>query len=104
MFTGRIYISRDVVFDEEIFPFSKLHDNAGARLRAEIFLLPSDLVNAGVEYVDNHVTNDPVIFYESVNVQQVQETTEIREEGANVEGFIPVRPTTSSPGLMHCIG
>lgn len=32
--TGRVYISRDVVFDENIFPFSKLHDNANARLRA----------------------------------------------------------------------
>jgi histone deacetylase 1/2 len=28
--TGRVYISRDVTFDENIFPFSKLHDNAGA--------------------------------------------------------------------------
>jgi hypothetical protein len=34
--TGRVYISRDVIFDEEIFPFSELHENAGARLRAEL--------------------------------------------------------------------
>lgn len=39
--TGRIYISRDVVFDETVFPFSKLHSNAGALLRAEIALLPT---------------------------------------------------------------
>jgi hypothetical protein len=31
------------VFDEEIFPFSGLHANAGARLRSEIVLLPSTL-------------------------------------------------------------
>jgi histone deacetylase 1/2 len=31
--TGRIYISRDVIFDESVFPFASLHDNAGARLR-----------------------------------------------------------------------
>ena len=31
---GRIYISRDVVFDETLFPFAKLHPNAGALLRA----------------------------------------------------------------------
>jgi hypothetical protein len=37
--TGCIYISRDVVFDEEMFPFSKLHGNAGAWLRVEISLL-----------------------------------------------------------------
>ena len=30
--TGRVYISRDVVFDETVFPFSTLHPNAGARL------------------------------------------------------------------------
>lgn len=41
--TSRVYISRDVVFDETIFPFSELYANAGARLRSEIELLPSDL-------------------------------------------------------------
>ena len=38
--SGCIYISRDVVFDETIFPFSKLHPNARALLRAKIDLLP----------------------------------------------------------------
>ena len=42
---GRVYISRDVVFDENIYPFSELHPNAGARLRSEILLLPSSLLN-----------------------------------------------------------
>jgi histone deacetylase 1/2 len=31
--SGRVYISRDVVFDETVFPFSKLHPNAGSLLR-----------------------------------------------------------------------
>jgi hypothetical protein len=35
-----VYISRDVMFDETVFPFSKLDFNAGARLRSEISLLP----------------------------------------------------------------
>jgi hypothetical protein len=30
--TGRIYISRDVIFDKNILPFSKLQSNAGPRL------------------------------------------------------------------------
>jgi hypothetical protein len=33
------------VFDEEVFPFSKLHHNAGARLRLEINLLHPTLLN-----------------------------------------------------------
>jgi hypothetical protein len=37
--TGRVYISRDVVFDENVFPFASLHPNAGHRLLEEILLL-----------------------------------------------------------------
>jgi hypothetical protein len=40
MATGHIYISRDITFDEELFLFSKLHLNAGARLMSEVQLLP----------------------------------------------------------------
>lgn len=43
--TGRVYISRDVVFDESIFPFASLHPNAGAILKKEILLLPPNLRN-----------------------------------------------------------
>lgn len=38
--SGRVYISRDVVFDETVYPFATLHPNAGARLRTELLLLP----------------------------------------------------------------
>jgi hypothetical protein len=41
--TDHLYISRDIVFDETIFPFASLHSNIGARLRAEINLLPLNL-------------------------------------------------------------
>jgi histone deacetylase 1/2 len=37
---GRIYVSRDVVFDETLFPFASLHSNAGTRFRSEALLLP----------------------------------------------------------------
>jgi hypothetical protein len=39
---GRVYISRDVIFDETIFPFSKLNPNADTRLRSKILYLPID--------------------------------------------------------------
>lgn len=57
--SGRVYISRDVAFDENVFPLSKLHANAGARLRAEILLLPPSLRNSasGDELGDDHVSN-----------------------------------------------
>jgi hypothetical protein len=56
--TGRIYISRDVVFDENVFPFASLHPNAGALLKQEILLLPSNasFYSEGVENIDNHVS------------------------------------------------
>jgi histone deacetylase 1/2 len=46
--TGRVYISHDVVFDENIFPFQALHPNAGALLRKEILLLPTHTLSMRV--------------------------------------------------------
>lgn len=54
--SGRVYISRDVVFDEQIYPFASLHPNAGARLRAEILLLPSSF--QGDEQLVDHSDSD----------------------------------------------
>jgi hypothetical protein len=45
--TGRVYISRDVVFDETMFPFSELHPNAGAQLCSKILLHPMLLNSCG---------------------------------------------------------
>jgi hypothetical protein len=56
---GRVYISRDVVFDEHVFPFASLHPNAGARLRKEIELLPDMLQNPSTKLGDAHLP-DPV--------------------------------------------
>jgi hypothetical protein len=57
-----ISISRDVVFDKNIFSFAKLHPNAGARLRFEILLLspsliPLELLHNGVNNLDEPVAN-----------------------------------------------
>jgi hypothetical protein len=56
---GRVYISRDVVFDETIFPFAKLNPNAGARLRSEILLLSNHLFvpTSGCELLNDLCTN-----------------------------------------------
>jgi hypothetical protein len=59
--TGRVYISRDVIFDEENFPFSNLHPNAGARLKSEIALLDPTLFphNCGATTILDHVSDNP---------------------------------------------
>jgi hypothetical protein len=56
--TGRIYISRDVVFDENIYPFQSLHPNAGAQLRKEILLLPENLVAPTPSHNESIHVND----------------------------------------------
>ena len=53
--TGRVYISRDVVFDETVFPFRDLHPNAGALLQKEILLLPAHL--SGLDQGGNNTTD-----------------------------------------------
>ncbi|WVZ68985.1 hypothetical protein U9M48_017854 [Paspalum notatum var. saurae] len=59
--SGRVYISRDVVFDESVYPFSALHPNAGTRLRSEILLLPSRLQPPRGEHtVDESLVNSPM--------------------------------------------
>ena len=66
--TGRVYISRDVVFDETKFPFGDLHPNAGALLRKEILLLPPHLSGydqGGITNCDDHMLTNPTNhFYE----------------------------------------
>ena len=54
-----MYISPDVVFDENVFPFAKLHPNAGAHLQSEIYLLPSQQLSSdhGGELLGEHLFN-----------------------------------------------
>jgi hypothetical protein len=57
--TGRLYISRDIVFDEAVFPFATLHSNARARLREEINLLPLSLQPFNLHYHEWHELQGP---------------------------------------------
>jgi hypothetical protein len=80
MSTGRVYISRDVVFDENVFTFASLRPNASTLLRKEILLLPSStsVSHEGASNVANHVPIVPI-----TNVLQVAEhaTENFRENG-----------------------
>jgi hypothetical protein len=46
------------VFDENVFPFSEMHSNAGARLQQEILLFPNHLLNPGDAIFGPDVTDD----------------------------------------------
>jgi hypothetical protein len=85
--SGRVYISRDVIFDETVFPFAHMHSNAGARLRKKILLLLEHLLNSGrggVGCTDSHATN---IFPRPDLQQGVQDiNTEDEDPGAEDPG------------------
>jgi hypothetical protein len=76
--TGKVYISRDVVFDETVFPFASLHPNAGALLRREILLLPDSLQNhpvssqGGEKHCTELTPNDSIISVSSDATQEQQ--------------------------------
>lgn len=56
-----MYVSRDVVFDENVFPFASLRPNAGARLRAELTLLPDILLNPFADFGDASLRDQTVV-------------------------------------------
>jgi hypothetical protein len=89
MATGRVYISRDVVFDENFFPFASLHPNAGPLLRKELLLLPSSTTSPheGASNVNDHVpivpiTNTPQVA-EQVDDNLLHRPVQIPQENDN---------------------
>jgi hypothetical protein len=94
--SGRVYISRDVIFDEEIFPFTELHSNVGARLRVEINLLPNHLLPSssddpmGTNFtrdqtLQNNLTHVPNGENSGVSECHLQEIGEQEGNPANTE-------------------
>ena len=84
--SGRVYIYRDVVFDEAVYHFASLHKNAGALLRSQIMLLPSQNCNLqhGDKLCDDFMPNTtPADSYVSLQNQQVP-----RQEQPAAENFI----------------
>ncbi|CAA0836591.1 Unknown protein [Striga hermonthica] len=79
---GRLYISRDVVFDENIFPFTDLQPNAGPRLRSEVLLLPHSLQPAtGIITAPDHVITNPTYasnpsYDNAENLESIDAATE----------------------------
>jgi hypothetical protein len=100
--TGRIYISRDVVFDENFFPFDSLHPNAGALLKKEILLLPS----SSNSHESVHNCNDHIVPTVSItNVEQVDdasgENPAKNGEENTIENDVEVASETDETGAEH---
>jgi hypothetical protein len=86
---GCVYISRDVVFDEAVYPFAKLNPNADTRLRFSILLLPSssetlDTSSPGVQIIDSSTidahnfsvpanASGPAVLLEKIRLHLMQE-------------------------------
>jgi hypothetical protein len=70
--TGRVYISCDVVFYENVLPIEALHPNADALLKKEILLLPSSSSHEGAHNIDDHMS----IIVPITNVSQEADATE----------------------------
>jgi histone deacetylase 1/2 len=119
--TGRVYISRDVVFDENVFPFASLNPNDGSRLSQKILLVPAPTspTPPNMEGMTNH---DHMQFVPATNQTQVPENSgdtaatsqqsnagENTENGAEITSNIPhmrsgennssTRPGDDSPAL-----
>nr|AAK02020.2 Putative gag-pol polyprotein [Oryza sativa]AAP52036.1 retrotransposon protein, putative, Ty1-copia subclass [Oryza sativa Japonica Group] len=83
--TGRVYISRDVVFDEQIYPFANLHPNAGARLRSEVLVLPPDLLPPTQFDQGGAIVNDQPMIDDPNHTNQTAETDADRGAVQNSE-------------------
>jgi hypothetical protein len=103
---GCVYISRDVVFDEHVFPFASLHPNAGARLRVEINLLPDVLLNPGnVHALDSLLSDpEPTNAFNSAGGDSVSAgTNPMRNRGEN-SAQIGEKSASRAPYLMCALG
>lgn len=97
--SGRVYISRDVVFDETVYPFATLHPNAGARLRTELLLLPDSFSpttqsDHGGEIVHQPLVNCPPNFSDQIGENSSR--TGVAQIGGSATGSSEAE--TRSPG------
>jgi hypothetical protein len=74
--TSRFYISRDVVFDESVFPFVTLNPNAGKRLQKDILLFPTHTSSThGDAHIDDYILLPVVTNVTNVHASDMSHTT-----------------------------
>jgi hypothetical protein len=73
--TGRVYISRDVVFDESVFSFASLNPNAGRRLQKDILLFPTHTSStSGDAHIDDYMSLPVIPNVTNVNASDISHT------------------------------
>jgi hypothetical protein len=95
-----IYISRDVIFDESIFPFVSLHSIAGAQYHSDVLLTPP-LASGDNNFTDaaNTITLPTLPLYDSC-VQVLMATTAGPELGL-LPGVNSQPDTVSDPSVLN---
>jgi hypothetical protein len=101
---GHIYISWDIVFYENVFPFMKLQANSCPKLQSEILLLPPTLLNptAGDALVTNHVPNMSTTTNDHAAVQNTLKNALVPEEnnaGTNSGGDTTANVPSTASGV-----
>jgi hypothetical protein len=73
--TGRVYISRDVVFDESVFPFASLNPNAGRRLQKDILLFPTCTSSTSRDaHIDDYMPLPVIPNVTNINASDISHT------------------------------
>jgi hypothetical protein len=108
IFTGRIYISRDVIFDESVFPFASLNSNAGARYTSDVLFIPSSTPG---DNIFTNESNDPTISalsFPDIHVQLQQGSVMIDVQApvpdsnvASGSTHVPSAPDNALPGAPN---
>jgi hypothetical protein len=106
--TGRIYISRDVIFDESVFPFASLNSNAGARYTSDVLFIPSSTLG---DNIFTNESNDPTISalsFPDIHVQLQQGSVMIDVQApvpdsnvASGSTHVPSAPDNTLPGAPN---
>lgn len=94
-----------MIFDENIFPFTELHPNAGARLRSEILCLPSDLIHpyvGGEHAVDQCANGSSNSSNISSELHDENQEENQGEAGANSGEAGAGSGSESDPGAAMC--
>jgi hypothetical protein len=100
---GRVYISRDVIFDEGVFPFAHLSSTAAARYFSDVLLLPNESpVRASIEApMDNsHVISclsNPIFVTNQQLPQRIPEQVPdpLRRANSEVDPILSLATTTA---------